>query len=111
MSCISGNHVTDQIGKHICEYTDEDKKRYGAKYDADILVDDGVWIGANVTVLSGAHIAEGCVIAAGAVVTVPGTGAFPDAGHLGPAVRAELADADDLFHGGLTPAPFLSRWL
>lgn len=69
MSCISGNHVTDQIGKHICEYTDEDKKRYGAKYDADILVDDGVWIGANVTVLSGAHIAEGCVIAAGAVVT------------------------------------------
>lgn len=69
VSCISGNHVTDQIGKHICEYTDEDKKRYGAKYDADILVDDGVWIGANVTVLSGAHIAEGCVIAAGAVVT------------------------------------------
>ena len=35
----------------------------------DIVIDDGVWIGANATILSGVHIAEGCVIAAGAIVT------------------------------------------
>lgn len=34
----------------------------------DIVLDDDVWIGANVTVLSGVHIGQGAVIAAGAVV-------------------------------------------
>lgn len=39
-----------------------------------IRIEDDVWIGANVTVLDGAHISRGCVIAAGAVVrgkTIP----------------------------------------
>ena len=35
----------------------------------DIVLEDDVWIGANVTVLSGVHIGQGAVIAAGAVVT------------------------------------------
>lgn len=34
----------------------------------DIVLDDDVWIGANVTVLSGVHIGQGAVVAAGAVV-------------------------------------------
>ena len=34
-----------------------------------IVVDDDVWIGYGVTVLSGVHIGQGAVIAAGAVVT------------------------------------------
>ena len=33
-----------------------------------IVIEDDVWLGANVVVLDGAHIAKGCVIAAGAVV-------------------------------------------
>lgn len=33
-----------------------------------IVIEDDVWIGANVTVLDGAHISRGCVIAAGSVV-------------------------------------------
>lgn len=33
-----------------------------------VTIEDDVWIGAHVTVLDGAHIAKGCVIAAGAVV-------------------------------------------
>jgi acetyltransferase-like isoleucine patch superfamily enzyme len=33
-----------------------------------IVIEDDVWLGANVVVLDGAHIATGCVIAAGAVV-------------------------------------------
>lgn len=35
----------------------------------NIIVDDDVWIGYGVTVLSGVHIGQGAVIAAGAVVT------------------------------------------
>ncbi len=34
----------------------------------DIVIDDDVWIGANVTILSGVHIGQGAVVAAGAVV-------------------------------------------
>jgi acetyltransferase-like isoleucine patch superfamily enzyme len=33
-----------------------------------IVIEDDVWVGANATVLDGAHISAGCVIAAGAVV-------------------------------------------
>lgn len=33
-----------------------------------IVIEDDVWLGANVTVLDGAHISRGCVIAAGSVV-------------------------------------------
>ncbi|MBP2237136.1 acetyltransferase-like isoleucine patch superfamily enzyme [Sinorhizobium kostiense] len=33
-----------------------------------IAIEDDVWIGANVTILDGAHISRGCVIAAGSVV-------------------------------------------
>lgn len=35
----------------------------------DIIVDDDVWIGYRATILSGVHIGQGAVIAAGAVVT------------------------------------------
>jgi maltose O-acetyltransferase len=39
------------------------------KKSADIIVEDEVWIGANVTVLPGVHIGECSVIGAGSVVT------------------------------------------
>lgn len=35
----------------------------------DIIVEDDVWIGYGVTIMSGVHIGQGAVIAAGAVVT------------------------------------------
>lgn len=35
----------------------------------DIIIDDDVWIGYRATVLSGVHIGQGAVVAAGAVVT------------------------------------------
>lgn len=34
-----------------------------------VVIDDNVWIGANVTVLAGVHLRSGTVVAAGAVVT------------------------------------------
>jgi virginiamycin A acetyltransferase len=33
-----------------------------------VIIEDDVWLGANVTVLDGAHIRKGCVIAANSVV-------------------------------------------
>lgn len=35
----------------------------------DIIVEEDVWIGINVTLLSGAHIGRGAIVGAGAVVT------------------------------------------
>lgn len=35
----------------------------------DIVIGNDCWLGSNVTVLAGVHIADGCIIAAGAVVT------------------------------------------
>ncbi len=37
--------------------------------EADIIVGNDVWIGANAVILAGVKIGDGCVIAAGAVVT------------------------------------------
>lgn len=69
ITLISGNHITNHIGKHIASFSDMDKDKLSDIYDLDIIIDDGVWIGANVIILSGVHISEGCVIAAGAVVS------------------------------------------
>ena len=44
-------------------------KQYEAISKGDIIVDDDVWIGQRATILSGVHIGQGAVVAAGAVVT------------------------------------------
>lgn len=43
--------------------------RAGRRVLRTITVGDGAWLGANVTVLGGAHIGAGSVVGAGAVVT------------------------------------------
>ncbi|MGC7153397.1 MULTISPECIES: acyltransferase [Paenarthrobacter] len=43
-------------------------KRGGANKWPPIVVGDGTWIGASVTILGGVSIGKGCIIAAGAVV-------------------------------------------
>lgn len=63
---ITGDHRIDIIGKHIIDVTDEEKL---ANQDAPVVIEDGCWIGANVTILKGVTIGRGSVIAAGAVVT------------------------------------------
>ena len=40
-----------------------------ANSKGDIIIDDDVWIGYRAIVLSGVHVGQGAVIAAGAVVT------------------------------------------
>ena len=43
-------------------------QRAGKLHYSDISIEEGAWLGMNVTVLPGVHIASGCVIAAGSVV-------------------------------------------
>ncbi len=66
LTIITGDHRIDIKGKHIIEVNDNEKL---PEHDADVIIEEGVWIGANVTILKGVTIGEGAVIAAGAIVT------------------------------------------
>lgn len=63
---ITGDHRIDIIGKHIIDVTVEEKL---PENDMPIQIEDGVWVGANVTILKDVTIGRGSVVAAGAVVT------------------------------------------
>ena len=51
----------------ICSAYDRNKNEAVSK--GDIILDDDVWIGYRAIILSGVHIGQGAIIAAGAVVT------------------------------------------
>lgn len=69
--------VNHQMGKR--------SKRAGSVTYDQTTIDEGCWIGGNVTILSGVHIASGCVIGAGAVVIED---TLPDGLYVGvPALR------------------------
>ena len=83
-NCIAVCHKEITIGKH-CAFGpnvviyDHDHK-YGIQgimtnefKSSPITIEDNCWIGANVTILKGSHIGQGCVIGAGSIVsgTVP----------------------------------------
>lgn len=61
---ITGNHRIDVLGEYICNVTEKLPEN-----DADIVIEDDVWIGAGAIVLKGVTIGEGSVIGAGSVVT------------------------------------------
>lgn len=63
---ITGDHRIDVIGKHLIDVTVAEKL---PENDLPVVVEDGCWIGANVTILKGVTIGKGSVVAAGAVVT------------------------------------------
>jgi len=56
---VSGTHAIDMDGPHSA----------GAGCSKDIVIEDGVWIGANSTILGGVRLGRKCVIGAGSVVT------------------------------------------
>jgi maltose O-acetyltransferase len=65
-------------------------QRAGKNIDKPISIGNGAWVGARVTVLGGVRIAEGCVIASGAVVTKD---TLPNALYAGvPAVFKKFLD-------------------
>jgi len=76
---IGGGDVLVRIGKNVdigpkCSIitgTHElgpSTKRAGEGKSLDIIIEDGTWIGTNVTILGGVTIGAGCVIAAGSLV-------------------------------------------
>ena len=83
---IIGDNVA--IGLDTCITTNSHMignsyQRWGENTSKAVTVEDGVWIGANVTVLQGVTISRG-VIAAGAVVT---SSTEPDALYAGVPAR------------------------
>lgn len=65
-NCSIAMNVTFSTASH--EIGDK-TARAGKTYVKDIVVKSGTWIGGSVTILPGVTIGEGCIIAAGAVVT------------------------------------------
>lgn len=70
LTIITGDHMPI-VGKYIDDVSDADKDRLDSsnKYDQDVVIEEDVWCGANVTILKDITIGRGCIIAAGAVVT------------------------------------------
>lgn len=66
---VTGNHMSI-VGLNLKQVTDEVKLQYdiNKEMDRDVVVDDDVWIGSRVTLLSGVHIGRGCEIGAGSIV-------------------------------------------
>lgn len=67
---ICGNHMP-VVGLPLIKVTDKIKRELDTenRYRKPVIVEEDVWIGARVTLLPGAHIGRGSIIAAGAVVT------------------------------------------
>lgn len=63
VSLLGGDHNVSKIGAFMFDV--EEKNEFT---DAPIIIEDDVWIGANVTILKGVRIGEGSIVAAGAVV-------------------------------------------
>lgn len=65
LTVVTGNHLQIVGVPYRC-IPDKDKPE---GLDEDVVVEEDVWIGCNVTLLSGVNIGRGSIIAAGAVVT------------------------------------------
>ena len=66
---LNADHYTNNISTYPYKVKilhSESSESFGK---GDIIVDDDVWIGYGATILSGVHIGQGAVVAAGAVVT------------------------------------------
>lgn len=63
---ITGDHRIDLVDRYIIDIKDDEKL---PENDQPVTIEDGCWIGANVTILKGVTIGHDSVVAAGAVVT------------------------------------------
>lgn len=61
---ITGNHQVNRVGEYIT-----DVKQKTEVCDADVTIEDDVWIGAGAIILKGVTIGRGSIIGAGSVVT------------------------------------------
>lgn len=66
---VAADHPTQNISTYPFKTLCLGQEKGEATSKGDIIVDDDVWIGYRATVLSGVHIGQGAIIAAGAMVT------------------------------------------
>ncbi len=66
---LGGNHRFDVVGEFMV-----DLKKEKDWSDPDIVIENDVWIGANVTILAGVRISCGAIVGAGSVVTKDAAG-------------------------------------
>lgn len=66
LTIITGDHRTDIKNRYMDEITVDEKL---PENDQPVVIDEDVWIGANVTILKSVHIGQGSIVTAGAVVT------------------------------------------
>lgn len=64
VNIITGDHRSDIVGLPMIEVQEKLPEN-----DADVTIEDDVWIGANSTILKGVTIGRGSIVSAGSVVT------------------------------------------
>lgn len=69
MFVLNADHNVNTISSFPFKVKCLGVEKFEALSKGDIIVGDDVWIGYRATILSGVHIGQGAVIAAGAVVT------------------------------------------
>lgn len=69
LTVIAGNHVSI-VGKFLNQVTDADKFQIDPQHkaDQDVVLEEDVWLGTNVTLLNGVRIGRGAIVAAGSVI-------------------------------------------
>ena len=67
--CLNADHPLNYISTFPMRVKCLHSEKYEAISKGDIIIEDDVWIGQNSIILSGVHIGQGAVVAAGAVVT------------------------------------------
>lgn len=66
---LNADHYTNHISTYPFKVKMVQTQTSESFGKGDIIVDDDVWIGYGATIMSGVHIGQGVVVAAGAVVT------------------------------------------
>ena len=69
MFILDADHALDRVSSFPFKVKCIRTEQFEATSKGDIIVDDDVWIGYGATILSGVHIGQGAVIAAGSVVS------------------------------------------
>lgn len=64
VTIVTGDHQISRVGEYIADVLEKTEA-----CDADVVIEDDVWIGAGTVILKGVTVGRGSVIGAGSVVT------------------------------------------
>ena len=95
---VTGNHQVNQIGEYIT-----DVRVKTEVCDADVVIEDDVWIGAGTIILKGVTIGRGSVIGAGSVVTKSTAPYSINAGNPARQIRMRFSDEEIKKHEEIKP--------